>query len=193
MRWINRDPIEENGGINLYMMCENNALSSVDSIGQDRYITSVSLLDPFRIHAGVAVDLWVKKFRGGKPCCWYWKWVGIARFDYRPDFRPKSVITIVFDGRIRGRIDETLGENVRSPRIMHSSPEQDQKMLQMLHSEMTNGSTDYNVLVHNCWIWALDAISYGLDAPDEIGSCANPRIVKPKSASAFPELSNWPF
>ena len=151
------------------------------------------MIDPLRIHAGVAVDLWIKKFKGEKPCCWYWKWVGIIRFDYRPDFRPKSAMKSIIDGRIRGRIDETQGENVLSPRIMHSSPEQDRKMLQMIQAEMKTGIKDYNIITHNCWIWSLDAINYGLDAPDDVGSCANPRIVKPDSASAFPELYDWPF
>ena len=33
MRWINRDPIEEEGGENLYAMCGNNAILKVDRLG----------------------------------------------------------------------------------------------------------------------------------------------------------------
>ena len=33
MRWINRDPIEEQGGANLYAFCENNAIKNADSYG----------------------------------------------------------------------------------------------------------------------------------------------------------------
>ena len=33
MRWLNRDPIEENGGLNLYGFCGNNAVNEVDYVG----------------------------------------------------------------------------------------------------------------------------------------------------------------
>ena len=33
MRWINRDPIGESGGLNLYMFCNNNPMVHVDMIG----------------------------------------------------------------------------------------------------------------------------------------------------------------
>ena len=33
MRWLNRDPIEEEGGMNLYGFCENNAVSLYDMMG----------------------------------------------------------------------------------------------------------------------------------------------------------------
>jgi len=34
MRWLNRDPIEENGGFNLYGFCGNNSVNNVDSLGE---------------------------------------------------------------------------------------------------------------------------------------------------------------
>ena len=33
MRWLNRDPIEEEGGLNLYGFCCNNAVFNVDTLG----------------------------------------------------------------------------------------------------------------------------------------------------------------
>ena len=33
-RWLNRDPIEEQGGVNLYCMCKNGALYNYDSLGE---------------------------------------------------------------------------------------------------------------------------------------------------------------
>jgi RHS repeat-associated protein len=33
-RWLNRDPIDEDGGVNLYAFCENNAVNGVDVLGQ---------------------------------------------------------------------------------------------------------------------------------------------------------------
>ena len=35
MRWLNRDPIEEKGGLNLYGFCGNNAVSTIDSFGKE--------------------------------------------------------------------------------------------------------------------------------------------------------------
>jgi RHS repeat-associated protein len=34
-RWINRDPLEEQGGVNLYMICANSVISAYDMYGQD--------------------------------------------------------------------------------------------------------------------------------------------------------------
>lgn len=34
MRWINRDPKEEEGGLNLYAFCGNNSLERYDGLGQ---------------------------------------------------------------------------------------------------------------------------------------------------------------
>ncbi len=33
-RWLTRDPIEEDGGVNLYEMCGNNTLKGLDALGQ---------------------------------------------------------------------------------------------------------------------------------------------------------------
>ena len=41
MRWITRDPIGEEGGVNLYAMCGNNSISTFDMLGQRRMITGV--------------------------------------------------------------------------------------------------------------------------------------------------------
>ena len=38
MRWLNRDPIEENGGFNLYGFCGNNAVNKVDYVGLLRIV-----------------------------------------------------------------------------------------------------------------------------------------------------------
>lgn len=35
MRWLNRDPIEEDGGLNLYGFCGNRSLCAFDMLGKD--------------------------------------------------------------------------------------------------------------------------------------------------------------
>jgi len=39
MRWLSRDPIEEEGGINLYVICDNNTVCFYDSFGLVKMIT----------------------------------------------------------------------------------------------------------------------------------------------------------
>ena len=61
MRWLNRDPIEEEGGENLYAFCKNRTLDQCDNLGKDVYLytghtTGRILLDLF--HQVVAADIW---------------------------------------------------------------------------------------------------------------------------------------
>ena len=56
MRWLNRDPIEEEGGANLYAMCGNNMVAYVDAVGMssviiplDTYFSDKSKKMPFQI------------------------------------------------------------------------------------------------------------------------------------------------
>ena len=44
MRWLNRDPIEEDGGLNLYAMCENDSVSCFDAVGMWRMISGAFLV-----------------------------------------------------------------------------------------------------------------------------------------------------
>ena len=45
MRWKTRDPIEEEGGANLYAFCENNAVNGFDALGMKmKLIYSLKLL-----------------------------------------------------------------------------------------------------------------------------------------------------
>jgi RHS repeat-associated protein len=42
-RWINRDPIEEKGGINLYGFLYNNGIKDIDKLGNGAVLTGVQL------------------------------------------------------------------------------------------------------------------------------------------------------
>ena len=48
MRWLNRDPIEEDGGINLYAFCGNSSISIIDYLGNENYV--LGLNEPDRIN-----------------------------------------------------------------------------------------------------------------------------------------------
>ncbi len=76
-RWLNRDPIEEAGGVNLYAFCKNKPIVAVDSIGQDIYIIEGTGKTPLigGLHQSICVDVW-EKTKGGnwitrKSHCYY--------------------------------------------------------------------------------------------------------------------------
>jgi RHS repeat-associated protein len=52
-RWLNRDPIGEMGGINLYASARNNAIGVVDPLGQN----SITLLLPFLDGGNIEIEL----------------------------------------------------------------------------------------------------------------------------------------
>lgn len=62
-RFLNRDTIEERGGLNLFAYVQNNPISSTDPSGKDQYVTSGNTtVYPFSpanwAHASFCVDLW---------------------------------------------------------------------------------------------------------------------------------------
>ena len=71
-RWLNRDPIEEDGGCNLYTFCENN-MSFVDYLGQyvnAEYDVANKTLTVNDVDSGASITLKEKVFSGnGKSCC----------------------------------------------------------------------------------------------------------------------------
>ena len=154
MRWLNRDPIGEDGGLNLYGFCGNAALSSVDPRGLDRYMTAFSA-DPRKDqwHIGVAVDTW--KCSGGK-----WVKTGVVTFDFGIDDssfwnRLGTYFVTV------GAIVESDGNNLVSPFTIPSTPRQDVEMLNRIRSEIGNPPL-YGFFFNNCIHWANEAIDYGM-------------------------------
>ena len=65
-RWLNRDPIGERGGINLYGVCKNNVVSSLDPVGRDIWVETTPAVMGF--HQRVCVTRWSPVDEGGK-CC----------------------------------------------------------------------------------------------------------------------------
>ena len=63
-RWLTRDPIEEDGGLNLYVFCGNNPIVLSDKLGEDIYLFTGNdsgrwLND--QLHQSVGVDIWSDK------------------------------------------------------------------------------------------------------------------------------------
>ena len=185
-RWINRDPIAEQGGWNLYGFVRNSPYIFNDLNGNDRYISQIlpdQLSDmTFTLHIGVAVDLWEKN-KDGK-----WCKVGVKTFDYglNPADRetaklavewPKTGNILIFlllfglyivntvRGTIilgRGYIESSDGLNLTNPETIPSSPVEDINMLRGIQQDIKS-PPPYNILQNNCADWSYRAIWYGRD------------------------------
>ena len=156
LRWLNRDPISEQGGINLYSFCLNNALYSIDSFGRDRYMTTFSM-DPRKDqwHVGVAVDTWECN-NGG------WQKTGIITFEFLVDDSAWWKRAGRFVAVAKGIISDSNGLNLVEPFTLPSTPEQDIAMLNQMINDQRNPPL-YNVFFNNCIHWATTAIDYGMD------------------------------
>ena len=197
MRWLNRDPIEEDGGVNLYALCANNAISNFDGIGQDRYIDKFDILGlrgtrgnrlRSQPHVGIAVDLWKKVKTGEKECCFVWVWIGIKTFDYKVDYTSIQMpMAIIPEIGAKGRILQRQGMHLHVPQTVYSHPSQDEIMRKRIEAEAKSPSR-YNVWTFNCIYWAWQAIEYGLNTNPDRSSCVHNSIRKGKHAPSYPSL-----
>ena len=176
-RWINRDPIAEEGGWNLYL--SNGITYLSDYIGLNRYITHFDIAGyggsgTTTLHVGVAVDQWIEK--EGK----YIK-NGIVTYDFAAVLTEKTgfwcsvgnilncISSIVI---AKGKIVSSEGLNLESPITINSSPCQDIEMLSKLKEDEEDPPL-YNLIFSSCIIWSSKAAAYGMDKPG-IGKCCNP-------------------
>ena len=185
-RWINRDPIAEQGGWNLYGFVRNSPYIFNDLNGNDRYISQIlpdQLSDmTFTLHIGVAVDLWEKN-KDGK-----WCKIGVKTFDYglNPADRETAKLAVEWSktgnelillllvglyivntirGTIilgRGYIESSDGLNLTNPETIPSSPIEDINMLRGIQQDIKS-PPPYNILKNNCADWSYRAIWHGRD------------------------------
>ena len=65
-RWLNRDPIEEEGGENLYAFCGNNPIVYIDKFGYDIWVENTTAV--YGLHQRVCVTVW-EKDDASNYCC----------------------------------------------------------------------------------------------------------------------------
>ena len=157
MRWLNRDPIDETGGLNLYGFCGNHPTGGFDALGKNRYITQFDILNMggsggTQLHVGVAVDRW--ECVNGK-----WKRIGSPTFDFRPAQSFLNSVRAMF-WVARGVITERRGNHLVAPIKLKSTPVQYIKMLNMIRDEMKHPPF-YNGAFFNCIFWSVGAVNYG--------------------------------
>ena len=96
MRWLNRDPIGEEGGLNLYCYCQNNSVKYFDAIGEkvnkppvDAFFSDEKGRLPVRIAKYVSVVLReLKKVASGM---YHYRVAFIARFTPPPDVDSRRI------------------------------------------------------------------------------------------------------
>jgi RHS repeat-associated protein len=80
-RWLNRDPIGENGGLNLSEWCHNNGINWIDAFGLEWTIYTYDFLVPFEIEnifvGGYGLD--IEQYYRNVP------YVGEVNLDWSPD------------------------------------------------------------------------------------------------------------
>jgi len=134
-RWLNRDPIQEWGGINLYEFVRNNPISYVDRNGLDVYITIVG--GPSNIpHMYVVGD----DGNGGSYTLDFYpakdgeRLHGPGKYEYRhyPSLKPCDLAF-----KLRGRLPTT--------------PATDRAMNDLAKGLDGPSPVDYSLFGHNCW------------------------------------------
>ena len=159
-----------------YGYVRNSPVTKGDDLGLDRYITQFDIADlghsgGTQLHVGVAVDLW--KVVNGK----YVK-DGEETYDFSIDWLTEDEESIDWLNFIaafykaRGRLTVSSGLNLEAPIKFSSSPCQDLKMYELIQRDKASPPF-YNSFAHNCIVWSVGAVNYGLDQPS-IGRCCNP-------------------
>ena len=114
MRWLNRDPIEEEGGVNLYAFCGNDPVKQFDAIGEkvaqphiDAFFTDVKGRLPVRIAKYVSVVLReLKKLTSGM---YHYRVVFIARFTPPPEVNSRRIKQSGISKLLFGEANAALG------------------------------------------------------------------------------------
>ena len=152
-RWLSKDPIGLEGGLNLYEAFGNNPVCFVDPNGTDRY------LDHHWDHTWVSVDVWGKK--SGIP---------VVTGHVRADFLPDGFWGIVLAPTFASGIVKLTKYNFPYPDpddyyTVQSTPDEDKRMLDILESFKGKTFT-YNLFLINCRDFSKRALLFGIGTDD---------------------------
>jgi len=158
-RWMSRDPIEEEGGLNLYAFCENNPKNSVDILGNDIYLTTGNnnaswvQIGNKLWHQEICVDTWVDDPQNpccqkkGDRVCFSFAAAGLG-FE-RPSTNWLGRKSTQFGGPLRGEVYETGDQGRKDSKTLPTTCEQDKAFLEKLWSLDGNTGT-YSLMRHSC-------------------------------------------
>ena len=153
-RWQTPDPIEEEGGKNLYTFCGNNAIGHYDPLGRNIYLyqgnDSGNLLND-TFHQAVAVDVWsddcpprktgVIGFSFGFIGEWSWNWPNGKWLGENGNSLPGYYML--------GEVYEISSPPGNVIGVKETTSEQDREWLERMRGK--TGMRDvYSLLNHNC-------------------------------------------
>lgn len=174
-RWLNRDPIEEEGGVNLYGMVGNSPVNSVDPTGLDRWITGT-------LHSRIFDDEYDEN--GNKTGCY-------TQIDFGPklDSQHNGQLLVLYGflrqalskGGWRGAYGAALSLAVlewkvyptpkqhlpiQGARVIRSSKKQDEDFMELMR-ELESDLLEYHTLFFNCRHFIEQVAKYPMqDIPD---------------------------
>ena len=152
-RWTTRDPIEENGGVNLYAFCENDPVNKYDPFGKDVYLYQGNNSGDYYndlLHQSVAVDVWsddcpprkvgMQGFSFGYEGEWGWNWPSFSWLGHTGFTLPGYyMVGVVYKTKVIGKQVDRKITTVR----------QDREWLKYMEKKV--GTKDvYSVGRHNC-------------------------------------------
>ena len=157
-RWLSRDPIEENGGLNLYAFCWNNAVSNYDKLGLNVTLTTGNRgaswwqIGNRFLHQEICVDTWAWN---RKSCCW--RRTGRSCFSFAatgigigmPGGSWLGVDSIKGPGILRGEVYSTDDQGRKDAETLETTPCQDKSFLEYLTALIGQKDT-YSVGRHSC-------------------------------------------
>ena len=150
-RWINRDPIEEEGGENLYAFCRNDSISQIDELGKNIYLvegndTGYELND--RYHQSICVDDEKSLDRFNGKTCFSFGLVGVGC--YFPKRTWLGWYETTLGGLLmKGEVYETtfIGRVLKTKATTKA---QDAHWLAWMRSARKGLTDVYSVARHNC-------------------------------------------
>jgi len=158
MRWLNRDPIEERGGLNLYGFCGNNTISRFDGLGQNVTLTTGNRnalwwqIGNRFLHQEICVDTWSWN---KKSCCW--RRTGRSCFSFMaiglgfgsPGDSWLGMSSVKGPGILRGEVYQTEDQGLENTETLETTVFQDLVFLTYLMAQDGKNDT-YSVARHNC-------------------------------------------
>lgn len=157
-RWLNRDPIEEQGGENLYCFCLNDTISKYDAFGYNVTLTTGNRNASWwqvgnRVfHQEICVDTWDWN---PKSCCW--RRTGRSCHSFAAtgfgfggaDGEWLGMDSIKGPGILRGEVYPTKDQGLEDTETLETTPCQDRAFLVYLAS--FDGREDtYSIGRHSC-------------------------------------------
>ena len=186
-RWLSRDPIEEDGGLNLYGFVGNAPLSFVDAFGLDITLTTGNQnaawwqIGNRFLHQEICVDTWIDdpadkccKKKGVRKC-FSFAATGVG-FSWGNWLGRDSC---QLGGPLRGEVYETDDQGLKDSRSIRTTCKQDDEFLRKLEA-LDGQQGSYSLLRHSCRNFsqmlfeeAVDA--YGKESKPKDGDCPCPK------------------